>query len=139
MFFRVNPKSTLFQHEISTLIQGWQTDVISTLKYCYLFNVTRKILIFQASLYKNKIVFIVNPKSTSFQRWILSMNQRWQIVIESTWISGWPTSRCYLNIYQYWINVEYLLGICFMNLSFPYFIWNFSKNFPVQSVFRKLI
>ena len=67
-------------------------------------------LTFQASWYKNKIVFRVNPKSTLFQRWIWSMNQRWQIDVESTWISRWPTSRRYFNIYQRWINVECLLG-----------------------------
>ena len=76
------------------------------------FNVNIKILIFQASRHNNKIVFRVNPKSTLFQRWILSMNQRWQIDVESTWISGWPTSRRYFNIYQHWINVECLLGKC---------------------------
>ena len=79
-------------------------------KYGYLFNVTIKILIFQASWYKNKIVFRVNPKSTLFERWILSMNQRWQIDLESTWISGWPMTRCYFNIYQRGINIGCLLG-----------------------------
>ena len=38
------------------------------------------------------------------------MNQRWQIDVESTWISRCPTSRRYFNIYQRWINVECLLG-----------------------------
>ena len=38
------------------------------------------------------------------------MNQRWQIDVESTWISRWPTSRRYFNIYIRWINVECLLG-----------------------------
>ena len=52
----------------------------------------------------------MNPKSTLFQRWILSINQHWQIDVESTWISRWPTSRCYFNIYQRWINVQCLLG-----------------------------
>ena len=80
------------------------------MKYGYLFNVNIKILIFQASWYKNKIVFRVNPKSTLFQRWILSINQRWQIDVESTWISCWPTSRRYFNIYKRWINAECLLG-----------------------------
>ena len=82
-----------------------------TLKYGYLVNVNIKTLIFQASWYKNKIIFRVNPKSTLFQRWILSMKQRWQINVESTWISRWPTSRCYFDMYQCWINVECLLGL----------------------------
>ena len=34
------------------------------------------------------------------------MNQCWQINVESTWITRWPTSRRYFNIYQRWINVE---------------------------------
>ena len=67
-------------------------------------------LTFQASWYKNKIIFRVNPRSTLFQRWILSINQRWQIDVESTRISRWPTSWRYFNIYQCWINVECLLG-----------------------------
>ena len=29
--------------------------------------------------------------------------------------------------------------ICFINLSYSYFIWNSSKNFPVKTVFRKLL
>ena len=29
--------------------------------------------------------------------------------------------------------------ISFMNLSLSYFIWNSSENFPIKSVFRKLI
>ena len=103
------------------MIQRWQTDVVSTLKYGYLFNVTIRILIFQASLYKNKTVFRVNPKSTLNQwiemSWIveLSMNQRWQIDVESTWISGWVTSRRCFNIYQRWINVECLLECTFLS------------------------
>ena len=56
------------------------------------------------------LVFRVNPKSTFFQRWILSINQRWQIDVESTWIWRWPTSRRYFYIYQRWINVECLIG-----------------------------
>ena len=99
------------------LIQRWQTDFVSTLKYGYYFNVTIKILIFQASLYKNKIAFRVNPKSALFQRWILSMNQRWQIHIESTWVSGWPTSQRYFSIYQRWINVESLLGYRYITFN----------------------
>ena len=82
-----------------------------TLKYGYLFNIDRKILIFQAWWYENKIVFRVNQKSTLFQSWNLSTNQRWQIDLESTWILHWPTSRRYFNIYQRWINIECLLGI----------------------------
>ena len=65
---------------------------------------------FQTSWYKNKIVFRVNPKSTLFQRWIWSMNQHWQIDVEYTWISRWPKSRRYFNIYQRWNNVGCLLG-----------------------------
>ena len=38
------------------------------------------------------------------------INQRWQIDVESMWISRWPTSRRYFNIYQRWINSECLLG-----------------------------
>ena len=45
-----------------------------------------------------------------FQRWILSINQLWQINLESTWISRLPTSRRYFNIYQRWIKLECLLG-----------------------------
>ena len=74
------------------------------LKYGHLFNVDIKILIFKAWWYESKTVFRVKPKSTLFQRWILSINQRWQIDVELTWISRWPTS-------QRWINVECLLGI----------------------------
>ena len=53
---------------------------------------------------------MVNLKSTLFQRWILWMNERWQIDVESTWLSGWTTSRRCFNIYQRWINIESLLG-----------------------------
>ena len=73
---------------------------MSTLKYSYLFNVDINILFFQGSWYENKIIFKVNR-----------MNERWQIDVESTWISRWQTSRHYFNIYQRWINVEYLLGL----------------------------
>ena len=59
---------------------------------------------------RTKLRFRVNPKSTLFQRWIWSMNQRWQIDVESTWISRWPESRRYFNIYQCWINGECLLS-----------------------------
>ena len=78
-----------------------------TLKYGFLFNVDIKILVFKA--------WWVNPKSTLFQRWILSMNQRWQIDVEAMWISHWPTWRRYFNIYHCWINVECLLGYIFNN------------------------
>ena len=85
-----------------TLFRRW--------KYGYLLNVDIKTLVFQASWYKNKIAFRVNPKSTLFQRWVLWMKQCWQIDVESTWISRWPTSRRYIDIYQRWINIECLLG-----------------------------
>ena len=64
--FMFNSKSQRFNVELM-LIQRWQTDFVSTFKYSYLFNVTVKILIFQASRCKNKIVFGVNPKSKLFQ------------------------------------------------------------------------
>ena len=115
---------------MSTLIQRWQTEVVSTLKYGYLFNVTIKILIFQASLYRNKIVFRVNPKLTLFQRWILSMNQRWQTDVESTWILGWPTSLHYFNIYQSWINVECLLCYTHIYIWFTFEKYVYIKKIP---------
>ena len=59
---------------------------------------------------RTKFCFRVNPESTLFQRWVWSMNQRWQVDVESTWISRWPTSRRYFDIYQPWINVECFLG-----------------------------
>ena len=90
---------------------NFDVDVVSTLKCGYVFNIIIKILIFQASWYKKKIFFRVNPKSMLFQRWILSMNQRWQIDVELTWISRWR----YFNRYQRWINVECLLG-CFIEV-----------------------
>ena len=103
-----------------TLIQRWKTDVGSTLKYSYLFNVTIKILIFQASLYKNKFVSRVNSKLTLFQSWILSMYERCPIDVESRWISGWATSGRYFTIYQRWINVECLLGIDLLFKAKPF-------------------
>ena len=60
--------------------------------------------------HENKIVFSLNPKSTLFQRRILSMKQRSQIDLESTWMSRWRMSRRYFNIHQRWINVTCFLG-----------------------------
>ena len=94
----------------------------------YLFDINIEIVIFQVSWYKNKIALRVNAKSTLFQRWLLSLNQRWQINVESTWILRWPTSRRYFNIFQRWINIECLLGtVSKGQKSISYFgsvIWN---------------
>ena len=51
--------------------------------------------------------FRVNPKSTLFQRWICSMNQRWQIDAESTWISR-------RDVISTYINVESTLSVCWV-------------------------
>ena len=85
---------------------------------------------------RTKFCFRVNPESTLFQRWVWSMNQRWQVEVESTWISRWPTSRRYFNIYERWINVECLLGtsrhcLIIKNFIFHNFVkerWKASKN-----------
>ena len=57
------------------------------------------------------------------------MNQHWQIDVESTWISRWPTSRRYFDIYQRWINVECLLGVKIWMLSLTDF-----SNSTIKSV-----
>ena len=48
-------------------------------------------------------------------------NRRW---INVDWISRWPTSRRYFNIYQRWINIECLLGKDFERN------WYDMKKFP---------
>ena len=94
-FFRVNPKSTSFESQISTLFWRWWTDFVSALKYGYFFNVNIKILILKASWYKNKIVFlelIQNQRcfNVKMRRWFnvdkLELFRRWNMVIFSTLI-----------------------------------------------------
>ena len=98
----------MLNFDIDLTLTNWRcfnVEIQLSFQHCYKdFNFPSIII------YKNKIVFRVNPKSTLFQRWILSMNKRWQIGVDSTWVSGWLTSRRYFNIYLRWINIEYLLG-----------------------------
>ena len=72
----VNPKSMLFQ-----------LDIVSTLKYGYLFNVILNILIFKALWYKNKIVL----ESTQNQRFLIVKFRRWFNVDKLTLFRIWNT------------------------------------------------
>ena len=68
--------------------------------------------------------FRVNPKSTLFQRWICSMNQRWQIDAESTWISR-------RDVISTYINVESTLSVCWVRL----WAYNIKLAYIVSAVF----
>ena len=72
------------------------------LKYGYVFNVNIKLIIFQASLYKNKIVLRVNCFNVEFYRWInvdkSTLKQRGYHVDQRR------------DIISTYINVECLLG-----------------------------
>ena len=79
------------------------------LKYCYLLNINKKTLNFQASWYKNKIIF----KSTQIQRFFNVECYRWINVDKSTLNQrGYHVDqrRDVIYIYQPWINVECFLG-----------------------------
>ena len=52
--------------------------------------------------------------------------------VESTWISRWPTSRSYFNIYERWINVECLLGSCFIRRGRKFFF--VQRNLFIQGI-----
>ena len=72
---------------------------VSTWKYGYHFNSDIKILIFQASRYESK---------TLFQSWIWSINQHWQIDVESTW---YHVDQC-RDLNSTYINFESTLSVC---------------------------
>ena len=116
IYFWCQPKINVVStsnFDVDLTLKNWCCFIV---EYGYLVNVNINALIFQASWHKNKIVFRVNTKSRLFHRWILSMNQRWQIDAESTWISRWSMSQRYFDIHQRWINVECLLGYKSRNL-----------------------
>ena len=126
MFFRVNHNQRCFNvklrrwFNVNKLTLFWRWNIL--IESWRIERLMLKDFNFSSIIYKNKIAFRVNPKSTLFQRWILSMNQRCQIDVESTWISGWTTSWRYFNIYQSWINVECLLGLFYFYSIFIFFV-----------------
>ena len=105
------------------------------LKYGYLFNINVKILIFQASWYKENIFFRANQKSTLFQRcfnvefyqWIngdkLTLNQRGYHVDQRR------------DVISTSINVELTLSVCWDSLPLPvlsFILWRFEEENPNQ-------
>ena len=103
------------------------------LKYGYLFNINVKILIFQASWYKENIVFRANQKSTLFQRCFNVEFYRWINVDKSTLNQrGYHVDRC-RDVISTYINVESTLSICWDSLPLPLvslILWIFEEENP---------
>ena len=74
LFFRVNPKSTLFRHQLSTLIQNWYAEVASTLTYSDLFNIDKDVNFSTIMIWEQFFQWCFNIE---FYRWINVEKSTW--------------------------------------------------------------